>query len=140
MVYEPGSLRELGLAEALYLALFPKSMKVLSYSFYRPGERGMFGRIYNLTLQTLLMLNQVTNMLLLPLLLLVTFLGSVASIPLMVPYWVYQWLRPPEPLSIPLLARILAFPAQTLVWLASTPVKIVQIATVLVASLLGPKN
>ena len=142
MVYDPGAMRRLGLGEALWQALFPRSVMVLSYAFYQPGERGTLGNLVNSTLHILVGVNRALNLVLLPLLLLTNLIAGIVSLPLALPYWVYRRLfgGDHDPLHTPRIVRVLVFPGQTLIWLVSTPVKVVQVMTVLVAFFVGPRE
>ncbi len=142
MVYDPATLRRLGLTDALLLALFPRSVRVLTYTFYRPGERGAIGGSVNATLRALIGLNGLLNAALLPFLMASSMIAGIVSLPLLLPYWTFRWLfgRDDDPLRILVEARIAAFPGQTLIWIVSSPVKVVQVITVLVAISMGPKT
>ena len=142
MAYEPGTTRRLRLGEALYLALFPKGSSALDYAFYRPGQRGAHGSVFNIILRVLLGINRTLNLVLTPLLLIVSFLLVPLSVwPLSVPYWIYRrlFLREDNPTHARWLA-VAVFPGQALVWVLTAPVKIVQVITVLITVPLGPRD
>jgi len=142
MVYEPGSLRKLGLFESLYVALFPRTYPALAYTFYQPGERGVLGIVVNKVLKVLLGLINILNVLLTPLSMLLLFILTPISLILSLPYHAYRWVFHQRDVSlrIPLYIRIVSFPVSMVIWTLFLPVKALQVMCVLLASLLGPND
>ena len=142
MVYEPGTLRRLRLSEALYKAAFSMATHGPEYASYRPGERGAFGIFVNLTLRSLLGIKLFLNLVLMLPIFIATLAGSIVSLPLLVPYWIYRrlFVHDDNTLQAPLGLLIVLFPMHTLIWLVAAPIKFLEVIIVLVAFSLGPRS